>query len=152
MTQNEASLKYGPIVDGKWADEAKWMISLIIPANAASCWLNTANNNKPTNKIYCNKDLAQPLLVALAGLTAANLLTELKTFDGCFAIRSIRGLPDQQSAHSYGLAIDINAATNQLGAKPSLTPEFIKCFTDAGFTWGGNFHRIDGMHFSIVGF
>ena len=28
----------------------------------------------------------------------------------------------------------------------------VKCFTDAGFGWGGNYSRPDGMHFTLAGF
>jgi hypothetical protein len=53
------------------------------------------------------------------------------------------------SLHSWGIAIDVNAAWNGLGKEPTLTPEFVKCFTDAGFDWGGTWKRKDGMHFQL---
>jgi len=148
MTQKEAEERYGKIVDGKWSNEAKWMMVQVIPAEYGASWINSATG-KPVTKIYINKDMSPMLMKALALLKASNLLSELKTFDGCFNIRDVRALPGQQSFHSWGLAIDINAKENPLGKPPVLSNAFVKCFTDAGFTWGGNFKRKDGMHFSL---
>jgi hypothetical protein len=101
------------------------------------------------NKIYCNKDLVKPLLGAICELHATGHIKELKTYDGCFNIRNQRGSVSKLSLHSWGLAIDVNQATNALGAKPTLSAGFVKCFTNNGFTWGGNFKRLDGMHFEL---
>jgi len=92
--------------------------------------------------------MVEPLAQALQNLLDRGLLCELESFDGCFCIRDVRALPGQRSLHSYGIAIDVNASENKLGEQPSLSADFVACFTDAGFTWGGNFHRKDGMHFS----
>ncbi len=100
-------------------------------------------------KLYCNKDMVIPLSKAFKNLIDRKLINELKTFDGCFNIRKKRGL-NTPSLHSWGIAIDVNASWNQLNQKPTLTPEFIKCFTDAGFDWGGNWTRSDGMHFQLA--
>ena len=75
-------------------------------------------------------------------------LNELKTFDGCFNIRKKRGL-GSMSLHAWGLAIDVNAAWNGLNVTPVLSAGFVKCFTDAGFEWGGTWTRKDGMHFQL---
>lgn len=100
-------------------------------------------------KLYCNKDIIKPLEQAIQNLIARNKVSELKTFDGCFNIRKKRGL-NSMSLHSWGIAIDVNAAWNALNAQPTLSPEFVKCFTDAGFYWGGYFKRKDGMHFQLA--
>ena len=89
-----------------------------------------------------------PLTRALTNLIQRKRDHELKTFDGCFNIRKKRGLTSM-SLHSWGVAIDVNAAWNGLGKPSTLTPEFVKCFTDAGFEWGGNWTRTDPMHFEI---
>jgi hypothetical protein len=74
----------------------------------------------------------------------------LKTFDGCFNIRKQRGAASQ-SLHSWGIAIDVNAAWNGLGKATSTYQHgFVKCFTDAGFDWGGTWKRLDGMHFQLA--
>lgn len=99
-------------------------------------------------RIYCNRDLVKPLEQALSNLINRNVVNELKTWDGCFNIRKKRGL-SSMSLHSWGIAIDVNAAWNGLGKTPTLSREFVKCFTDAGFYWGGNFKRKDGMHFEL---
>lgn len=142
----EAKARYGEILDNKWADEGKWMAVMKIPDFFAT-WINTATG-KPTTKIYCNKDMVDPLGQVLNNIRDRGLLRELKTFDGCFSIRDVRGIPGQPSCHSYGLAIDINAKENALGKDPVISQELVKCFTDVGFAWGGNFKRKDGMHFS----
>jgi hypothetical protein len=100
-------------------------------------------------KLYCNKDIIAPLTQAFKNLISRGKVSELKTFDGCFNIRKKRGL-NSMSLHSWGIAIDVNAAWNALGAQPTLSPEFVKCFIDAGFDWGGTWTRKDGMHFQLA--
>lgn len=100
-------------------------------------------------KLYCNRAMVQPLKEAFTNLIQRNLVGQLKTFDGCFNIRKKRGL-SSQSLHSWGIAIDINAFENSLGAEPKLSKEVVACFTDAGFDWGGLWKRKDGMHFQLA--
>lgn len=99
-------------------------------------------------KVYCNKDLVKPLEQAFKNLISTGFVKELKTWDGCFNIRKKRGLASM-SLHSWGIAIDVNAAWNGLGKTPVLSAGFVKCFTDAGFEWGGTWTRKDGMHFQL---
>lgn len=100
-------------------------------------------------RLYCNKDIIEPLSKAFAALIKMDCtVSELKTFDGCFNIRKKRAL-QSMSLHSWGIAIDVNAAWNQLGKEPTMSKEFVKCFTDNGFDWGGTWSRKDGMHFQL---
>jgi hypothetical protein len=116
-------------------------------------------------KIFCHPDLIAPLSQAFKNLISTGVVKELKTWDGCYNTRPIRGYEKKYqtlvnagkieesakyiSVHSWGLAIDVNAAENGLGKTPKLSKKFVKCFTDAGFVWGGNFERLDGMHFQL---
>lgn len=100
-------------------------------------------------RLYCNKDLVAPLTQAFNNLIKTGFVNELKTWDGCFNIRRKRGLTSM-SLHSWGIAIDVNAAWNGLGKTPVLSAGFVKCFTDAGFDWGGTWTRKDGMHFQLA--
>lgn len=100
------------------------------------------------NKIYCNKALVDPLERAFNNIIDRCLTEEVKTWDGCFNIRMTRG-KHYWSTHSWGVSIDLNAAWNRLGKEPQMSPELVACFTDAGFDWGGNWKRKDGMHFQL---
>ena len=102
-------------------------------------------------KIYCNKLIVEPLKAAFKNLIDRKFVSELKTWDGCYQVRKMRGL-SSQSLHSWGLAVDLNQSTNQLGKQPTLSAGFVKCFTDAGFDWGGVWQRKDGMHFQLSKF
>jgi hypothetical protein len=99
-------------------------------------------------RIYCNKDMVAPLSKAFQNLIDTGKVAELKTWDGCFNKRKKRGL-SSMSLHSWGIAVDVNAAWNGLNMTPTLSAEFVKCFTDAGFDWGGTWTRKDGMHFQL---
>jgi hypothetical protein len=99
-------------------------------------------------RLYCNWLLVGPLTLAFRNLIASGCVHELKTWDGCFNIRQKRG-GTSASLHSWGLAIDVNAAWNGFGHPFTLSKGFVKCFTDAGFEWGGEWTPCDGMHFQL---
>lgn len=101
-------------------------------------------------KIYCNKDLVKPLTIAFGNIIIRGLIDQVKTWDGCFQIRQTRN-GESDSLHSWGLAIDINAAWNGLGKTPTMSEGLVACFTDAGFDWGGVWKTPDGMHFQLKG-
>lgn len=99
-------------------------------------------------KLYCNRDMVIPLQCAFENLIKRGLVGELRTWDGCFNIRRKRG-GISSSLHSWGLAVDLNAAWNRMGRKPTLSPAFVQCWKDAGFEWGGDWRLPDGMHFQL---
>lgn len=99
-------------------------------------------------RIYCNRRLILPLRDAFTELLQTGAIEELKTWDGCFNIRPKR-VNTSWSLHSWGLAIDVNAAWNRLGHVPTLSETFIYCFTKNGFDWGGEWNTPDGMHFQL---
>lgn len=100
-------------------------------------------------RIYCNRDLVAPLNQAFQNIIDRGLIDQLKTWDGCFNIRTKRGAISP-SLHSWGIALDINAAWNRFGQKPTISKELVACFTDAGFDWGGKWSKQDGMHFQLA--
>ena len=78
------------------------------------------------------------------------LLSLVKTWDGGFVTRYIRGRNDKLSNHSFGSAMDFNARWNPYRAEPALVSEvgtvrpLVLSAYQLGFYWGGWYN--DGMH------
>lgn len=97
---------------------------------------------------YCHRLLVPIFQAVFEEICLAGLADEVKTFDGCFNIRKIRGSSTNMSLHSWAIAIDLNYKGNELGnPKPEMDSRLIEAFKKYGFYWGGNFKRKDGMHF-----
>lgn len=99
------------------------------------------------NRLYCNKAMVGPLSKAFANLIAGGFVDQLITWDGCFNIRPMKGTRATPSLHSWGMAIDINAAWNGFKKPVTMGVDFASCFKSAGFDWGGDWATKDGMHF-----
>jgi hypothetical protein len=99
-------------------------------------------------KIYGHRYLEVPLSRAFTSLIATGTINELRTYDGCFNIRKMKG-GGGYSVHSWGLAVDFNAALNPYGGPVRFSDEFIDCFKDAGFEAGAWWNTPDGMHFQL---
>lgn len=136
ITSKDCFEKYGD----PSANEHRFMIVWDVPT--------ALEHGSIPKRIYCNKDLVPLLEKAFKNVNDRGISAQIKTWDGCFNIRRKRGAASM-SLHSWGLAIDINAAWNGFGKKPTMSPELVKCFTDAGLNWGGVWKRADGMHFQI---
>lgn len=138
-----------------WEDERAHMVFVPVPTQLQIylLWRNPGSlNAHPVQRIYANKVMAPQLSLALNSIVQRKLCSHVKGYGGCFEIRTIR---DREgiSTHSWGMAIDINPDENPLGVLPtveSMNPALVKCFTDAGFVWGGNFQRPDPQHFQYV--
>ena len=135
VTSQQALKKYGP------PETEKFMVLWDVPTEL--------EHGAIPKRIYCNRDLVIPLGNAFKNVISRGLVTEIRTWDGCFNIRRKRGATSS-SLHSWGIAIDINAAWNQFGKAPTMSKELVQCFTDAGFDWGGNWTKKDGMHFQLA--
>jgi hypothetical protein len=78
------------------------------------------------------------------------------SYAGSFYPRPIRGTTSTPSEHSFGTALDINAAWNGLNREPAKAGtkgsvrELVAIFEKWGFRWGGYFKRFDGMHFEVA--
>lgn len=134
VTSKDCLRKFGP------AEAEKSMTIWFVPEDLAIVAV--------PRKIYCNRLMIEPLGKAFQNLIRTKCAGELRTWDGCFNIRKKRGTT-ATSLHAWGIAVDVNAAWNQFGKKPTLSSEFVKCFTDAGFDWGGIWQKPDGMHFQL---
>lgn len=139
VTSNQCFAKWGD--PNTRADEGKYMVLWDVPSHLELGVI--------PKRLYCNRAMIAPLTAAFENIINRGLVSQLKTWDGCFNIRKKRGATSQ-SLHAWGIAIDINAAWNQFGRAPTMSPELVKCFTDAGFDWGGVWSKPDGMHFQLA--
>lgn len=72
-------------------------------------------------------------------------------FDGSYNFRLKTG-GRTLSMHSYGCAVDFDAAHNPFGHRGRFTSAspIVQAFANEGWTWGGNWHTPDGMHFQAA--
>ncbi len=142
-----------------------------------------------TGELIVNARVADDIQRALGRLFAARFpmeemrivepadLAAESTGDGnttaAFVCRAVRGTASTPSAHSSGLAVDINPFQNPYKKGPSVLPELAsayldrswarpgmitkgdvvtRAFAEIGWTWGGNWNSsTDNMHFSANG-
>ena len=85
------------------------------------------------------------------------MLPLIKTFDGAWVPRFIRGSSTVLSNHAYGSAFDLNAAWNPLGKQSKLkgqtgvVRELASVCYEYGFFWLGWLEtRPDPMHFEVI--
>lgn len=138
-TTAELLARYGNPTINQKLFEKNWMV----------LWDNPYHLQIPhlPAKIYVNKDITVRLEKTLAALILANVHNEIKSFDGCFVVRSQRG-SSSISRHSFGIALDINAAWNPLYGKITWSEQFLNIWRNNGWICGADFHsRKDGMHF-----
>ena len=160
MTSQQALKKYGD--PNLLETQSKTMSVWIVPKKLLDAFSHVRFSAVGTigfpKKIFCNNDFKPLLEKALNNVVDRGLAKEMKTWDGVFIIRAKRGL-SSLSMHSWGLAVDINAAQNPLGKTRSqiiesgLTPlseSFLQCFRDAGLECGADWvSRPDFMHMQI---
>lgn len=105
----------------------------------------------PKERLYIHKDFRPLLSKAFGLLESRGLAHEVTSCEGVFSIRNVRGGSSLLSVHSWGCAIDLNAAGNPLGSSGSWSRAFIQAMQDSGLycgqLWAG---RKDPMHFSMV--
>jgi len=110
----------------------------------------------PFPRMYVNVYILPFLRATFKALQKAGLLHEIKTYDGCFNVRYVRGSTTMLSIHSWALAVDFNAKDNPLGLTREqciangLTPfseAFFQVWRETGWVCGIDFSRGDGMHF-----
>ena len=118
-----------------------------------SAWVN-ANIVSTTvpilGRVTCHRLMIPQLRGALQDVVNAGLASSLHTYDGCYVPRFIERNPTHAiSLHTWGIAIDMDAATNYRGIKGTMDPRVVDIFKRWGFRWGGDWTYTDPMHFEI---
>jgi len=101
-------------------------------------------------RVTCHRLMLPQLRGALQEVQDAGLAGTLKTYDGCYVPRFIERNPERSiSLHTWGIAIDLDAATNYRGIRGTMDPRVVAIFKRWGFRWGGDWAYTDPMHFEL---
>lgn len=128
----------------RWQD--KHLSRFKLPWSIPLSW----NPDLVTNNIYCHKEIGEIIQELLESIERCGLRRHIHTFGGCFFFRHTRS-GTKLSTHSWGIAIDLNVATNQMGTTGDMDPRLVQLFREYGFKWGGDWpgRSKDPMHFQF---
>jgi hypothetical protein len=101
----------------------------------------------------CHRRMVPALRSAMAELRRRGLghLVDPAEYAGCYAPRRIQP-SGTLSLHAWGLAVDLNAASNPFGGESNQDPRLVRAMERHGFSWGGDFPTVpDPMHFEFRG-
>ena len=114
-------------------------------------------SQRSRGRMRFHRKAADQLEALWAAWGEAGLADRVRTYEGSYAARFVRGRPGQLSSHAYGSAFDINQRWNRLGHLPARAGaegsvrELVDIANAHGFFWGGHFKgRPDGMHFEVA--
>ena len=129
-------------VDPKWETERMARAALPFPIPLA--W-NTA---QAATSIRCHRLIAPLLEEVFRQVEVQGLKGAVRTYGGGYVFRPKRN-GVKPSAHSWGIAIDLNPNTNAMGSAGDMDPRLVALFESHGFTWGGRWTGAnkDPMHF-----
>src|SRR5438874_1088163 len=130
---------FGDIFDYVGPDHTlnpRWQIDFLqriaLPFPLALSW----DKSRRVNQITCHKRLSEIFTTAFLVIQTAGLQDKITSFGGCFSFRPQRtGV--KLSAHSWGIAIDLNTESNAQGSAGIMDPAIVEIFCRAGFEWGG---------------
>jgi len=102
------------------------------------------------SKMFINKDFKEKLYNAFLKMRKLGLLREIKTFNGCFNERQVRGRRST-SLHSWAMAIDLNSSIEQLAQEnTNWSNNFLQVMRSCGIFCGADWSgRKDSMHFAL---
>jgi hypothetical protein len=101
-------------------------------------------------QVTCHRLMFPQLRGALTDIVNAGLASTLHTYNGCYVPKYIERSPTHAiSLHTWGIAIDLDSATNYRGIKGTMDPKVVEIFKRWGFRWGGDWSWTDPMHFEL---
>jgi len=102
-------------------------------------------------RVTCHRLMLPQLRGALQEVQDAGLAGTLTTYSGCYVPRFIERNPARSiSLHTWGIAIDMDAATNYRGIRGTMDSRVVEIFKRWGFAWGGDWQYTDPMHFELT--
>lgn len=102
--------------------------------------------------IQCHRLIEPAIVEAFEAIHRDGLSDRIKSFDGCYVLRTKRANSKAWSTHAWGIAFDVNAADNPMTSKKNMKisdgqRELAPYFEAVGFHWGASFG--DPMHFQF---
>lgn len=125
--------------DGTIEPDARWVSASIVSATVPIL-----------GRVTCHRLMVPQLRAALAEVKSSGLAHLVHSNDGCYVPRFIERDPSHAvSLHTWGIAIDLDAATNARGVRGTMDPRIVDIFKRWGFRWGGDWSYTDPMHFEL---
>lgn len=117
-----------------------------LPAPLRLGWVDSQ-----VTRVACHAEMEQVFAAVFGELHTKGLWPLLRTFDGIYNARRSRS-SGKWSTHAWGIAVDLNAATNRMGVTGDMDRRIVEVFEGAGFTWGGRWSgkSVDPMHFQYA--
>jgi hypothetical protein len=134
------SYRYFP--DGTIQPDSQWVAANIVTARVPI-----------VGPVRCHRLMIPQLRGALAEIQRTGLAKHIRPqeYAGCYVPRFIERDPSRPiSLHTWGIAVDLNVPTNQMGTHGDMHPGVVAAFERWGFRWGGRWSRPDPMHFELA--
>lgn len=131
-------------LEARWQDDFLQRVALPFPLRLS--W----DLSRTITRMNCHRRMTGIFASAFAGIRERGLEGSILSFGGCFAFRPQRAA-NKLSAHSWGIAIDLNPESNLQGSEGNMDAGVIEIFRGAGFEWGGDWQgkARDPMHFQF---
>ncbi len=131
-------------LDPRW--EADFLARVSLPYPLRLAW----DLSRTITQMTCHRRMTGIYASVFASVQQRGLRSRVESFGGCFAYRPQR-TGSKLSTHSWGIAIDLNPATNLQGSDGDMDPRLVEIFHCAGFEWGGDWKgkARDPMHFQF---
>jgi LysM repeat protein len=131
-------------LDPRW--EVEQLARAPLPFSIPLSW----DRSKLVTNLYGHTKWKGFIPEVFATIEREGLREEIKTFGGCFNFRAKR-TSGKLSAHSWGIAIDLNPETNQQATSGDMDAGVVEIFRRFGFKWGGDWSGKDKdpMHFQF---
>ncbi len=121
----------GGRLDPRW--QVDYLATVSFPFPISLSW----DRSRSVNRMTCHKRMVPVFTSVFDLIMVRGLQPKISTFGGCFAFRPKRtGV--KLSAHSWGIAIDLNIVNNPQGSPGDMDTGLIEIFRENGFEWGGD--------------
>ena len=134
----------------------QWLVRYTFPAWLVPHFPPAPGMPGRLTRQWLNQDIVAPFEAVLHELVKTGLIRELKTYDGGWVVRNMRGT-SVPSRHSWGLAVDFNAQLHPLGvawgSRPGMfSAAFLAVWRQYGWSCGADWQapRSDAMHFEYT--